>query len=230
MIFNGNIISEEIFHLEADKLNRLGLYEYAMNLASHLGVEYAFAIQQDGTQLKTACYNPEENLVLIPVWAIDEELTEKEYRATKGLIDHETGHVFWQDRSYYYNLSDKSEENDKLSLIYLIGNIVDDIRVERRLVNEFNLDEGNFRHTAEVIYKHFQNVDLINNDILLLFFLVNVYYRNISYDEKTKVPLIACELFVNRIIPIIDRFIVYDEKAGETAKEIIGVWRADLAG
>ena len=230
MIFNGNVISEETFRLEDDKLNRLGLYEYAMNLGSHLGVKYKFAIYPDGEQYETSSYNPKDNLVLIPAWAIDEGLTEKEYRATKGLIDHEAGHIFWSDPSYLYTPSNSDQDNDELSLVCDIGNMIDDIRIERRLSTEFKVDESNFRHTVEVLYKQLQYADLINDDILLLSFLVNIYYRNISYDEKTRVPLIAYELFVNRLIPIIDRFIVSDEKAGETAKEIIGVWRSDFEG
>jgi len=229
MIFNGNIISEETFRLEDDKLNRYGLYEYAMNLGSYLGVKYAFTEEPDGKPHETACFDPEDNLVMIPAWAIDEGLTEKEYKATKGFIDHETGHVLWPDCSYLINNAKDEAENEKEKLIWNIGNMIDDIRVERRLVNQFQIDEGNFTYLSELFYKDMHEItNLRYEDVDLLFFMVNIYYRKILRHKKIQLSSIVNEAFVNRLMPIIDRFIDSDEKAGETAKEIIDVWGCAL--
>ena len=228
MTFNGNTFNEKTFLLEEDKLNPDGLYDYAMNLASLMGVEYKFAIKPNGEHFELAECSADENYVLIPAWAIDEGLTETEYRATKGLIDHETGHFFWQDHSYLYNPSDNDGEDNELELIYDIGNMIDDIRIERRLINRFLIDKGIFKDMVEVYYKKLPpNLDLCNDDLLLLSFLINVRYRKIDYSryEKVIIPGYFNDLFLNQLIPIIDRFIDSDESAGETAREIIGVWR-----
>jgi len=229
MIFNGNIISEKTFHLEDDKLNRQGLYDYAMNIGSHLGVNYTFAEQPNGEQFETAFYTPDENLVVIPAWTIDEGLTEKEYKAAKGMIDHETGHVLWSDDSYLIIPTLDDAGNEEENLIWDIGNMIDDIRIEHRLANQFQIDESNFTHLSELFNKDLPEIiDFSYGDIFLLLFMINFYYRKITCYKNIKIPLIVNEIFVNKLIPIIDRFIDSDEKAGETAKEIIEVWRTAL--
>ena len=42
--------------------------------------------------------------------------------------------------------------------------------------------------------------------------------------------MIAGELFANRLVPVIGRFIESDKKAGETANEIIEIWRSVFDG
>ena len=77
MIFNNREITKELFVLDDSKLNRVGLYEYAMYIGENLGVDYCFVIQPNGEQLEHASYSPEENNVFIPSRFIDEGLTER---------------------------------------------------------------------------------------------------------------------------------------------------------
>ena len=83
--FNNREITKELFFLEDSNLTREGLYEYAMNIGENLRVDYCFAVKPNGEQLEQASYSPKENNVLIPSRFIDEGLTEREYRVTKGI-------------------------------------------------------------------------------------------------------------------------------------------------
>jgi len=128
------------------------------SLEKSLGVKYHYYddIERDGKKIKTAdwlrsdkcmaCAHPVRGVVVSPE-LIAVGLTENQYRAAKGVIDHETGHILWFGTSYYSlrnNIGDSKREE-----IYTVAWIIDDLRVEQRMIREFGVDGNNFRLVYE---------------------------------------------------------------------------------
>jgi hypothetical protein len=181
----------------------------------------------DGSQPKTALSLLDKKKVLIPSRFIAENLTEKEYRAAKGIIDHETGHVRWPDISY---LPSNNEDDEDSGLIYDIGTIIDDIRIERKMNKEFRVDKDNFRYYFENFIKNMTEYEIdeyLRNNLFA--FSVSRRYRgiDISFLPNRPIPISTgfFQFFKDMVIPIIDRFIVSDEKGGDVAREILQIWR-----
>jgi hypothetical protein len=226
MLFNDREIPDNLFELENDKLNPQGLYNYAKDIEEHLGVKYIFVEYADGSQPETAEYFPDENEVHIPACFIKENLTEKEYRAAKGIIDHETGHIRWPDRSY---LTDNNEDDEDREIIYDIGNFIDDMRIERRMVNEFQVDRNNFKYMYEFLHGNNTELDIpdMAQDLFTWFYwFVNEEYRGVdlSFLGNRKTPGKIFFLMPN-LMAIVDRLIACDGEAREGAREILQLLR-----
>jgi hypothetical protein len=213
---------KSLFSLDDAKLNRQGLYEYALNIGENLGVKYIFVEGPNGEQWETSEFDPNENKVSIPSRFIDDNLSEREYRATKGAIDHETAHVLWPDPSYLLG-NNKNDSNREL--IWDIGNLIDDLRIEHRLVREYQVDANNFKYLKERLLT--EQIDSSEerqyNLIGLLDLYLNIRYRKIdnSFLQGIMVGQDLLECLNDKITPIIDRFIDSDEKTKKTAQAII---------
>ena len=227
MIYNGKEIPKELFILGKSDLNPGGLWGYAKKIREHFEIKIVFAEKPDGTQYETAEYFPDDKLILIPSRFVYEGLSENDYLAAKGAIDHEIGHVLCVDESYLYKNNKDDEDKE---LIYDFGNIIDDIRNEQRMTEKFGVDKNNFKILSENIRNYlepnnFRNVFL---DIEMLFSLaVCITYRDsdIKYYKKENVN--QWDLFQNKLKPIIDNFLQSDGDAKDTAKEIINLLRSN---
>jgi hypothetical protein len=234
MFFNGKEIDPAIFKLEDDRLNSQGLNEYAWNISENLGVKYCSPneVNVDGKTIKTldylksmncpAIYNPIDGVIISPK-CFDEGLTEKQYRVTKGVIDHETGHIFWFDSSY---LPDNNENDGDRESIHTIGSIIDDLRIEHRMINEFGVDGNNFKLCFEQQNTFSESeLDIEFQDPtswLGFYILINKIYRgiDISFLGNRKFPgkLLYLE---SRFKSIIDSLIISDDrKVADAAREI----------
>jgi len=232
MIFNNREITPDLFKLADKRFNRLGLIFYMKSLEKSLGVKYHYYddIERDGKKIKTVdwlssmdcrgCGHPFSGVVISPE-LIAVGLTENQYRAAKGIIDHETGHVFWFDTSY--DLIDL--EDSKREVIYLIAAIIDDIRVEQRMIKEFGVDGNNFRLVFETNPFSYDesSYDALPPDSAWWFFILTrkMYYDiDISFlgDRKIPDPFLLAE---SRFRTIIDGLIASDDgKAVDAAREI----------
>lgn len=221
MTFNNREITKELFFLDDSNLNPSGLYAYDLNIGRNLGVEYLVWETLNNEPYEGANYWPDEKEVSISSMFFNEDLTEKEYKVTKGIIDHETGHVLWLDRSYLF---DDSESNKEHGAIWDFGNLIDDIRIERRMVNEFHVDKNNFKHMIEGKFNNFNESKI--NDAFFDIGQMVTFATNITY-RKTIIPFYGegnvskWSLFTDEIKPMIDRFLESNEGAVDTAKEII---------
>jgi hypothetical protein len=220
-------LNKDIFTLDETGLNRRGLYAYALNIGENLGVEYVFVEYSNGEKYETSEFALDENRVMIPSRFIDENLTERAYRATKGAIDHETAHVLWPDPSY---LPDNNTDDEDREIIWDIGNMIDDIRIEHRMVREYQVDANNFRYLKEKLLAEQPDLkeEIQNNPIYLIDLYLNNCYRKIdnSYSQGIKVTQDFAKVLTEEIAPVIDRFIDSDEKAGDTAREILRILRS----
>ena len=157
MYFNGKELTKEHFILEDKNLNSLGLQAYALDLSQNLGVSCIGVETEDKSFL--ARYDFEDKIIIVNSKFFLYEFTENIYRAVKGAIDHEAGHVIWPDYSYFkFN----NEHNADKGFIEDIGNIIDDIRVEQYLSNEFGINKNNFGEMIEYSYS-LMNEEKINS-------------------------------------------------------------------
>ena len=241
MFFNGKEIDPSIFKLDDDRLTPQSLEEYAYNISENLGVKYSSPdyVDVDGKTIKTvdflkskdcfAMYNLIDGVIISPE-CFYEGLMAEQYKMTKGVIDHETGHVLWPDPSY---LSDDNENDDDYESICTIGSIIDDIRIEHRMINEFDVDGNNFKLCFEQ-KNNFLEFDL-DRDLqnimsgLGFYILINKIYRNIdiSFLGNRKFPekLLCLE---SKFKSIIDSLIASDDrKVVDAAREILELLRKD---
>ena len=223
MIFNGREITKELFFLDDSNLNPEGLYGYALRLAENLGINYLIVENLNDEPYDSADYWPDENDVTIAAIFFDKNRTKEEYKITKGLIDHETGHALWPDTSYFFKNNDDKNQDEK-NLIYDVGNLIDDIRIERRLAKNFLVDKNNFRLMMEMKINNF-NESKINNFFFDIFqmvtFATNITYRETIISFYGEGNVSKWGFFNNSIKPLIDRFLESNDNAGDTAKEII---------
>ena len=222
MIFNGNEITSELFILDNSNLNPLGLQEYANKIGEKLGVEFAFAEKTNGEQYETSKYFHDEKLVIIPSRFVEEGLGVKVYRAAKGAIDHETGHVLWSDFSY---LPENNETDEDKELIWDIGNIIDDIRVERKLAEEFGIDSNNFVYFLELVNTASGPDDdsKINKLIFYFYWMVNELYRGMENTFITGKILYLRE----KLRSTIDKYLSSGEEAIKYARIILELFKSE---
>jgi len=221
MIFKGKEITNELFFLDDSRLNPLGLEEYANNIGEKLGIKYAFAIKMNGEQYETALYSSDDNTVIIPARFVEKGLSEKVYRATKGAIDHETGHVLWPDDSYF---SEKNENNKDKDIIENIGRIIDDIRIERKMIQEFGVDKKNFKYFTELLYIGFiPRADSMTGILVTnLSWMVNEIYRDTNSSFLKNYKISGKILYLkSKLITIIDNYLVSGEKTVDVARKIL---------
>ena len=236
MTFNAKEIHKELFELNDSKLTPAGLLEYANNIGKKLGVEYIFGENTDGSQWERPEYHDDKKTIYIPIKFLNNVFTENELRAAKGAIDHEAGHAIWIDNSF---LPQRNKKDKDKTLIWDIGNIIDDIRVECKMVKEFGVDKNNFRCLAdytdddpetEAVFS-MDNEDLIKLDddskmvvlVVHFYWMVSDIYRGIKGKK-------ICDkmLFLKpKLISIIDDFVVSDDKAADTARKILALFGND---
>ena len=228
MNFNGKEITSELFVLDDSKFNPLGLMEYANNIGESLGIEYAFAEGPNGEQFDTASYDADDKLVIIPSRYVFDDLSKNEYLATKGVIDHETGHVLWPDSSYFYG-NHENEEDKKV--IYDIGNIIDDIRVERKVAEEFGIDRDNFKYFANSLLFNEPITDDDPKMVILtmnLAWMVNANYRgadsSLLKNQKISGKILYLE---KKLISIIDEYLSSGDSTIKYVRKILELLKSE---
>jgi hypothetical protein len=213
------IISQDLFLLPDKDFNSPGLQEYSLRVGGKLGVSVVCA-----KNIETADYVPAEKRIYLPMSLLDENLSEQEYRGIKGLIDHEFAHVLWPDMSYLEFSDERFKQH-----VHAIGNIIDDIRIERRMAEKYNIDSINFRYFCESSWN--KNIEqdraLIKKDaITSLSLLVSIYYREVSIsvlEKPIEYALNIEQLFNEEIKPVMDDFIFSNGKGADAAIEILDI-------
>ena len=224
--------TKELFELDDSKLNPAGLLEYANNIGKKLGVKYIFGENADGSQWERPEYYDNKKTIYIPNKFLNNAFTENELRAAKGAIDHETGHAIWVDNSF---LPQRNEEDKDKTLIWDIGNIIDDIRVEFKMVKEFGVDKNNFRcladytdndsETEAVFSMEYEDFIKLDDDPRMVVLVVHFYWMVSDVYRGMKGKKICDKILSikHKLIPIIDNFIVSDDKAAVTARKILAL-------
>jgi len=224
-------INNDIFILDGSMYNPEGLLNYTKKIEENLGVKTDFIKNMKSFDLDAAALcDTNLNKIYLLEHYIRDGLSEKEYRAVKGLIDHEIGHLFWNDRSYLKYRSGYYNKEKGKSAFYLISALIDDIKVERYMINKFSVDKFNFKYAAEVfIYNEaaFPEAgleDIFCKDMQILNYLINERYRKIEIPHIKNRALISSatyQNFMDLFVPYIDLFLLFNEKAVETVRRIL---------
>lgn len=81
-------------------------------------------------------------------------LTNEQVRIMRGYVDHEAGHLRhtdWNDAKKFFDQCKK----DNMPLLKDVANVVEDIRIEDRVMQEYSGSKKNLSATAENIYKNY---------------------------------------------------------------------------
>ena len=227
MIINGREITPEIFKLDDSKLNRQGLFEFAMDVAEQIGIHAAFVIKTDETEYLESWFEPNSQVMYFPEWQIDEKLALNQFRGTRGAVLHEAAHAIFPDWTYILR---KDETDEELLLMHEIANVIDDIKVEEKMIKHFSVDKTDFSQTLLNMFSRLSSEeveDFFQNGINLLHFLICVYFRNLDPNvfKGRAISSSVIEKFETEIIPVIDRFLISDGTARDSAFEIIDIIR-----
>jgi len=230
LIPNNKEIPQDLFILDTSKLNPHGLLEYANNIGKKLGVEYIFGENPDGSQWERPQYHDGKKIIHIPIRFLNNVFTENELRAAKGAIDHEAGHAMWVDNSF---LLQRNENDKDMVLICDIGNIIEDVRVEYKMVKEFGVDKNNFRclsdftdddpETEAVFSMKNEDIIKLDDESRMVVLVVHFYWMisDVYRDIKGKKICDKILYLKPELISVIDNFIDSDDEAADTARKIL---------